>query len=490
MRLQKVLLGVCLLSTLLSYHTVSAESYEIRNDGKEKKKSEIYKDSGLPSSFEGAEYYDVAMPYELSAYDIGGCCIDANPKSEYVYDTKKLKSIKMSGSAAIEYYSFETGRSSSSGLLSSKQWDAISKDVKVDKDTGLIVTKVNGVTFFLNVLQKFECNNSTAKKWDAWNKNGYLCDAILTDGTVIHFIKIDSNAEVHTNGGADGKGDNGQKHPDFGANPEDKWWKWDKTKLPQYSNIYGVSGCNTWEVWSPSDSFSKFKKYFNIGSEDGQNRLAYYRIYNIDVTQKDKIKPVSDEVKKLSYKLGDVKLADGSSTSKDKNAVNIKQTGKYQESHFVEVPMLLETKMALLKEEELSAREIKGVDDWRKNVEFEEGNKPIKYIRVFVMFFGIIFLVWVLLLYLSYWFDRINTFFDIALLPMLTGNRLRVAPEEYECTFNPKNVVKGETQTVNHKAILEICGVGIFVAVLVISGKLYDILNFLIHKLLSWAHII
>lgn len=465
----------------------SGTTYTIKNDGKEIKKADLYKDSGLPSSFKGAKYYDVAMPYNLSAYDIGGWCIKAHedgvPESEYVYDKKKLKSIKMSGNSAIEYSTLDYAKRAS--VMQGKTGEVLKKNLKVDKKTGLITTKINGVTFFFNVLQKFECNNNTAKKWNAWNKNGYLCDAILTDGTVIHFIKCDSNAECHTNGGIDGKGDGGKMHDDFGSNSRHKRWAWGEVKLKQYHNIFGVSGCNTWEIWGDNQ---KFMKHFNIGSGKNQNRLAYYRIYDIDCTETKKIKPASDDVKKLSYKLGDVTLADGNVNDKDdKNTVSLKQTGFYSETHYVELNNLNEKKITFLDPNKLGKDQTRGINDWKENVDLEEDSKIYSFARVLVMLCSIVFLVWILLIYLSYWFDRVNNFLDIALLPIVTFGHLRVSPEECECTFDPKNLTKDKNvQTVNHRTILVICLMGIAFAVFILSGKMYGLLKGFTYKILGW----
>ena len=106
------------------------------------------------------------------------------------------------------------------------------------------------------------------------------------------------------------------------------------------------------------------------------------------------------------------------------------------------------------------------------------------------MFCGIIFIVWMLLIYLCYWMDRINNIIDVAFLPIITFGRLRVSPEEFECTFNPKDFSKGQAQTVNHRVVLSICLIGVFFAVLIITGNLYKLINFVIRwifKLLGFT---
>lgn len=135
--------------------------------------------------------------------------------------------------------------------------------------------------------------------------------------------------------------------------------------------------------------------------------------------------------------------------------------------------------------EDLSDSQIKGVIDWRDNIKFENEGFLVKTLRVFIMFSGILMLVWVIFVYLSYWFDRVNNFIDIDFLPILTAGRLRISPEENECTFNPKNFVKGESQTVNHRVIIGVCALGVLFSVLVISGTFYKWLGYLIRYVLG-----
>lgn len=65
--------------------------------------------------------------------------------------------------------------------------------------------------------------------------------------------------------------------------------------------------------------------------------------------------------------------------------------------------------------------------------------------------------------------------------------RLRVAPEEHECTFNPKDFARGQAMTVNHKVVISLCLMGLFFSVFIISGNMFTVLNalvrFILHKL-------
>ena len=68
---------------LLSSLTLFAED----NDGKATDNPVC--DSGYPSSFQGAEYYDVALPYTLTAEDIGGYSTGSKEGNTCMADSTK-----------------------------------------------------------------------------------------------------------------------------------------------------------------------------------------------------------------------------------------------------------------------------------------------------------------------------------------------------------------------------------------------------------------
>lgn len=479
-------IGLIVFTLMFSVNTVNVyadNSYTISNDGNEKSIDEIYKDSGLPSSFSGAEYYDVAMPYNLSAFDVGGWCY-ASYDSNYIYSEEKLKGYKITGSVACEG-TYSTIKRNSPTLMSDSFWDKMDAGHSTDSETGLEIITIDGVQFYIAAVQKFQYNYSKANDWFGGftsSSNGYFFDVVLTDGTVIHFVKGDSNAERHTNGSTDGDGED--KVFDSGNN-SNRWWSCRATKLAQYANIFGFSSCNSLEIWGDSTCVSKFTAKYNIGSKDDENRIAYYRLYNSNV--ETGITPVSNDVKSVSYKLGNVTLANG---KKSTAGIDLAQTGKFAEGYFINVDSLLEVDLPFSSRDDLDEDQLVGVVDWKNNIDYGKEDSIIKYIRIFVMLFGILFLVWIVLIYLSYWFDRINNFVDIDLLPIITAGRLRISPEEHECTFNPKTFVKGQAQTVNHKVVIGICVIGLFFSVLTISGALYTILNMLVRKMLSLLGVI
>lgn len=146
---------------------------------------------------------------------------------------------------------------------------------------------------------------------------------------------------------------------------------------------------------------------------------------------------------------------------------------------------LQESAIKFIDENKIGKQQHRGIAEWKESIDLEEQQSAYGFLRKMVMFVGILFLVWVVLIYLSYWYDRINTLIDIQLLPIVTGGMLRVSPEEDRCEFNPKEMIVGKQQTVNLKVITAICLLGIFFAILVISGKIYTLLAWFVYGILK-----
>lgn len=220
----------------------------------------------------------------------------------------------------------------------------------------------------------------------------------------------------------------------------------------------------------------------NSGNDGNHLRFVYYECTQSKSNEKgasdssssnedeaDKVTPVTDGSNKVKLDNGKWGLVDPMS-------------GKVYE--------LSENSIPLADLELFTDSELRGVTEWKNNIEYNKSKGINSIIRVLVLFTGILFLVWVILIYLSYWYDRINELLDIELLPKITGGRLRVAPEEDKCTFNPKEMLLGHQQTVNHRMILVICFTGILFGVLIISGKIYDCLSYLVYIITSMFKII
>ena len=122
----------------------------------------------------------------------------------------------------------------------------------------------------------------------------------------------------------------------------------------------------------------------------------------------------------------------------------------------------------------LSGDELSALTGWEAQMnKMEEDNGFLKTIRISLMILGIIMSVYFILLYLSYWVDRINNFIDLEFLKVLTFNKLSMSETEEECTYSIKSAFKSGTKTVNHRAMIKITVIGELFAVLLITGLVY-----------------
>lgn len=140
----------------------------------------------------------------------------------------------------------------------------------------------------------------------------------------------------------------------------------------------------------------------------------------------------------------------------------------------------------------LSNRDIYELANWERNVKSDTiQNKLIKGGRTMVVFVGILFEIWSLLIYLAYWFDRINNFIEIDLLSILTFGRLRIADDTSKATYSLRHNVKNKVKTVNHRAVLFIAVIGLAFGTLIISGRIFTILyqlTVLFKKIINGAY--
>lgn len=134
----------------------------------------------------------------------------------------------------------------------------------------------------------------------------------------------------------------------------------------------------------------------------------------------------------------------------------------------------------------LSQNELENLLSWEdtvKNSKKEYGF--IAWMRIIVMWVGIIFTIYIFLLYLAYWFDKLNSIIDLDVLSILTFGRLHVAIDDKEANFSLGK--KQDRMTVSHKDMLFICITGLIFGTLLITGTFYKLVagfvNFILRKL-------
>ena len=129
----------------------------------------------------------------------------------------------------------------------------------------------------------------------------------------------------------------------------------------------------------------------------------------------------------------------------------------------------------------LSQSDLNSLNSWEQNVNYDdiENHGIFKYFRYVFMFIAIMMMVYSVLLYCAFWFDKINPFFDFSLLYILTFGKLSVAPTDEEVNFTVQNFFQnneGKSKYINHKYIIVVCISLIVFSLLIITGSLYRII--------------
>ena len=142
----------------------------------------------------------------------------------------------------------------------------------------------------------------------------------------------------------------------------------------------------------------------------------------------------------------------------------------------VEDEFLVNSTKDLLGQEDLG-----NLEHWKSNV--DEGslsNRFLKFLRHLVTLCGIGLTIYAVLLYLGFWFDRLNIFLDIGVVKILTLGHLHTAIEDEDSNFTFQGW-KEKKIAVAHRQITLICLICLGFGVIIISGKVYSILLWLIN---------
>jgi hypothetical protein len=136
----------------------------------------------------------------------------------------------------------------------------------------------------------------------------------------------------------------------------------------------------------------------------------------------------------------------------------------------------------------LGVEDLDAVTNWQNNVNsIQKESGIVSVIRKITQLLGILLTIYVIFIYIAYWFDRLNNFLDIDLLKILTFGKFMISEDEDSCTYKTKDFGDGKTKTVNHRAILTICVIGLVFATLIMTGTLYTLIMklvmFIRHKI-------
>ena len=182
--------------------------------------------------------------------------------------------------------------------------------------------------------------------------------------------------------------------------------------------------------------------------------------------------------------------SDSSGQSQEQVKQQLLATGYYTEAQLSSYVKLNETNIAEqylvnATRDNLSQQDLENLASWEDNVNNSKKEYGlIAWMRIIVMWIGIIFTIYIFLLYLAYWFDKLNSIIDLDVLSILTFGRLHVAIDDKEANFSLGK--KQDRMTVNHKDMLFICITGLIFGTLLITGTFYKIVASFVNTILRW----
>lgn len=442
----------------LSVLNVHAETL----DGKAK--DVPFGDLGIDSTID-AKYYDWFCPFNVSFEEIGGYATDCKYQSgcAYVGAFSYLDS-----SSASEKY-FDTAFNREFNKNGSSMWGYT---IKTEDNTNLNYIEKDGVKFYIAAIPKGVYNysgSSFAFGNGTFMSNGFVFDVIIADGTVIHFIAGDGIGVYHSNCDS-GDVDNGW---------QDKLQlQFCKLKLPQYKNTFHACKPNQLlELWGGDGVASNFASKYSISHE---NPIVGLRLYDASAVAGFTIKNgVSGFDHKSKISVSSSTGSNGEVTSDNPNFIS----GSFQEENYAVWNLLCEDNLSDILSDasinNLNNDELTSLNNWQEQI--TKAPWYIRLGRMAVMLMGIIFVVWGILFYVSYWFDKINTYVDLDLMGILTFRKLKVAFDDNECTFRLTDLAKTDRRTINHKYCLIISITAIFFGVFLVSGLMFACLRKLVN---------
>lgn len=114
-----------------------------------------------------------------------------------------------------------------------------------------------------------------------------------------------------------------------------------------------------------------------------------------------------------------------------------------------------------------------------ENIIYDNTKTPVIYMRALLASLAVMLCIYAVFLYFAYWLDRLNNFFELHLLSMLTLGRLDISPDDKTSTFH-KGGKESSKRVVVHRDIVFIVITLITASMLVLSGAAFTYLQVLI----------
>lgn len=461
-RLISCLIIVCCL-------LIPLEVLAVTMDNTGEAKEVPYGDSKLPSCYEGTEYIDCYLPYSLTCEEVGGYAASATAAGHMVTTgggsamPESIRQSYVSTSVMMEApYNYAVRH----GWILVGYSNPTNCQVTTEPDTQLnVVIDDNGNNYYMTAVQPFFFRHPQAgqNNFPANESGGFgeVVDVILTDGTCIHFICFDINAAQHTNG-----------IDNSGAGAFDYVYSNTELKLSQYNNLFSTQNGNCLEIWMDHASgVQAFKEKYNIGNGEGQNRIAYYRMYNTFL--KDAPKRASGVGTDVSFSYGDVTISSNSAENEEGSEGIIDEWGLtgMPEKSLLNIDGV---DIQFVDDSSLNTKENYSVKSIRRDLEAIEISEFIDKLRVSVVFIGLLLVFYSVFLIFAAVFDRVNTFIEISAIHIITFGKIKRVDSD----------AAGESEGVISTAkLIKIISITLIVGLFLISGGVFLYMS----KFIIWA---
>lgn len=461
-------MGMAFVLSVMPFCGVEAKKVTIDNDGKPMD-NPYGKIEDIPPSYEadGLDYYDCYVPYGLTIEDIGGYCTSSYHDGVYVYGPMSDADKKRYAGDKVNL--FNDSQTVASGTAVFDRYDSTGSIFK-SKSDGFEVYAMAVQKFFFpdSIIGETDNGGHKWQQWDSTNR-GTLIDVVLNDGTVIHFTLGDCNAEPHTNGW-DSATSGSYTEVQSSELHYDQYRYLFSNVSSNCIELYGKRGSSD-EISSPDAFMSKY----GLKMDGSGKHIAYYRVYNKKIGDAG-VKRTSKAGKEASYSLGDVSITGRSDDEDNTVALNdAKESdlkGMPKESKLLDdasIPSLPDSSS-------LSGDEKETVGLLKENLEEDSLSvQLIRYLRIAVVFLGLVMLLGIVLLNVAYLFDSANIFFDFSLLGALTLGYLYMSRSDGNVT---------------QRRMVKISITLLVVGTLLVSGGVYAWVFYLTRKtmdFISWC---
>ena len=387
-----ILIGILVL--LGTSNDVLAVNYD--NDGNAT--DNPYGDSKLPTSIEGADYYDCYIPYNVKIRDIGGW---ANGVLAYTTSSYNW-SMESEYPEYIDQPIFSYTDTIYMEMSSFKGFPA-----SVDSTGLAVITDNNGNQYYGTAIQEFFYHSPKVGTpgFPGWDSEetiiGQLVDVFISDGSCVHFVVVDWNSSEHTNGGP----------------AEEKLWNVQYTFAPMvkeaYKHLFSAAGGNMLEMAGEGRGGNGFLDKYGIGKD--KNFIVYYRVYNKKIM--DNVKRPSNVGTGVSYNMGSVTMTGRKNSTDNTVEVDDKIPGEDELTDMPKLSLIKDkaSQVTLPDENTLSARDKGTVAYIRDTIKDDKLNDFVFKVKVYVI-----------LMYAAYAFDYANIFVGISFLGILTFGMLDI----------------------------------------------------------------